>query len=315
MQRGKLLFSMPRDAPGAATTAPRTFDNVYLLLARFSVGPRREDLRAVEEAAREVAMPSDRPGDRDPTITAPPTFYVNASRAGRHAYSRYEAAAAAARGIAARRPAWGRGDAYQHDVELRLDIAGADALLSLRLTPPWYRYRGAMRAFSRAALRPSLAHGLVWLSRPRADDRVIDPFCGSGTILEERLAYPAGSVVGGDIDPAALLAARENVPPAGGAIARWDAARLPLGEHTVDAIVTNPPFGRQFSHPQAVPRLYLASIREMRRVLAPRGRIVILIDQVDALLDAATVARLESVATYPLSLKGLRPSIVVLLPR
>lgn len=315
-QRGKLFFDLT--GPGAAgdATVPRTFDNVYLLLARFSVGPRREHLRDVEAAARAIdlrgALP---PAEGERTARSPsPTFFVNASRSGRHAYSRFEAAAAAARGIAAAQPGWSLGDAYDHDLELRLDVAGDRALLSLRLTPPSYRYRVRERAFARAALRPSLAHALVWLTHPRADDRVIDPFCGSGTILEERLAYPARWVVGGDLDPAALSAARANVPPAGGAVVRWDARRLPLADGAVDTILTNLPFGRQISRPDAVPRLYRASVREMRRVLTPRGRIVLLTDRTDALLDAAAAVGLAAADTHPLSLKGLHPTIVALAP-
>jgi len=313
-ERGKLFFELNDYGASDVATSPRTFDNVYLHLAGFTVGPRRENLRDIEAAARTVDLGGALAFMAHKRHVLAPSFFVNASRSGRHTYSRQDAAVAAMRGIAAAQPDWRLGDAHRHDLELRLDIANDRALLSLRLTPPSYRYRGRERAFARAALRPSLAHALVWLSSPRAGDHVIDPFCGSGTILEERLAYPARHVVGGDIDSGAAAAARSNVVPLGGAIARWDATRLPIPSGEVDAIVTNLPFGRQISRRDDVPRLYRASVREMCRVLAPHGRIVALTDRTEAMHDAAAAAGLRTMGMHPLSLKGLHPTIVVMRP-
>ena len=66
------------------------------------------------------------------------------------------------------------------EVELRLDLSGEQGLFAVRLTPPSFRFRGEGRAFSQAALRPTVAHGLVWLSSPAPEDSFVDPFCGSG---------------------------------------------------------------------------------------------------------------------------------------
>src|SRR5690606_22797971 len=117
-------------------------------------------------------------------------FYVNVSRKGSHTYSRFEAAQKAMEGIKKRYPHRRIGTANRHDVEFRLDIEGHQALFSLRLTDAIYRFRHNNRKFTAASLLPTVAHAMVWLSKPEEEDVFIDPCCGSGTILSERLSYP-----------------------------------------------------------------------------------------------------------------------------
>ena len=297
--RGKVLFVS--GAPLERLLALRSVDNLYRLLGRVRAGPHRADLPAMSN--RIAAL------DVGPAGRA--TFFVNASRSGRHSYSRFDLAEAAARGILARRPRWRLGTAERHEVEFRLDVAGEEGLFSLRLTPPSFRFRGEERAFSPAALRPTVAHALVWLSAPAAGDCFVDPFCGSGSILAERAAYPARRLLGGDRSAEAVAAARRNVPPdPARAILVWDARRLPLDAGAVDKVVANLPFGRQVLGPDEIGELYGAFAGEVRRVLAPRGQAILLTDQVEALLAAAGGARLQAESLLSLSLKGLHPQVI-----
>ncbi len=354
--RGKVFFASP--APWGQLLALRTADNLFHVLGSFRVGPHRADLadvRATVAALNPVAGPDLASRQAPAADTAVPrrerrpvTFFVNASRTGRHTYSRFELAEAATRGVLDRHPSWRVGEPTVHDVELRLDVTGDVAIFSRRLTPASFRFRGRERYFTPAALRPPVAHALVWLSRPAPDDRFVDPFCGSGTILAERLPYPGRDVLGGDPAPDVLRAARSNLfpppeqglgrsiactamPPAdtdGNApgrlgpgalppgciptprltLLRWDARRLPLRDGVVDKVVTNLPFGRQVLGPDKIDAVYRGFVAELRRVLAPPGEALLLTDQVDALLDAAAPLRPEPLFT--LSLKGLHPQII-----
>jgi tRNA (guanine6-N2)-methyltransferase len=153
------------------------------------VGPHKEHLIDVEKQIRELDL-SFINKERQ-------SYMVNASRTGKHTYSRFEAANAAMRGIAKRSPRWPQGTSENHDVEFHLDIQQEAAMFSLRLTDAAFRYRGENRLFSQAALRPTVAHAFVWLSKPEASDVFVDPCCGSGTIVSERLTYPYSRVVGG----------------------------------------------------------------------------------------------------------------------
>ena len=163
------MYLLLEGAAPEALLALRTADNLYRVLLRFRAGPHRADLPAVRAAVASVDLRGvdlqPLGGEGPQRASRSPSFSVNASRAGRHTYSRFELSAAASAGILDRYPRWRQGDPQRHDLELRLDLSGPDAVLSLRLTPPQFRFRGA-RTFSPAALRPTVAHALVWLTRP-----------------------------------------------------------------------------------------------------------------------------------------------------
>jgi tRNA G10 N-methylase Trm11 len=123
---------------------------------------------------------------------------------------------------------------------------------------------------------------------------VLDPMCGAGTLLAERLAAAqrgrgvCAAVWGGDLDFSAVRATAVNLRRLGAALlVRWDAARLPLASAVVDRIVSNPPFGKQLSNPRAVVPLYHSMLREYDRVLRPGGLAVLIVSAAAALLSAA----------------------------
>ncbi len=94
-------------------------------------------------------------------------------------------------------------------------------------------------------------------------------------------------VWGGDVDFSAVRAAAVNLRRLGPALlAQWDAARLPLPSASVDRLVSNPPFGKQLSSPDAVGPLYHAMLREYDRVLRPGGLAVLIVSAAAALRSA-----------------------------
>ncbi len=99
----------------------------------------------------------------------------------------------------------------------------------------------------------------------RAGEVVLDPGCGTGwQAAGLRRAAPGVSVVGLDLSAGMLARAR-----AAGArpLLQADAARLPLGDATVDLVVTR---GVLHHLPEVV-----AALAEWRRVLRPGGAVVI----------------------------------------
>ena len=60
---------------------------------------------------------------------------------------------------------------------------------------------------------------------------------------------------------------------------RGDATALPLADDSVDAVVSCPPFDRQYTAAGGLSELYGASFSEMRRVLKPDGRAALLLDE------------------------------------
>lgn len=146
----------------------------------------------------------------------------------------------------------------------------------MRLTQPSFRYRGN-RNFSRAALRPTIAHAMVWLSSPKAHNHFIDPCCGSGTILSERTAYPAEEIIGGDLSNQSVKTAEENLK--GGLnidVHVWDARKPPVDAQSMNKVVTNLPFGKQIATDENLFSFNQAVMKEIYRITRPQGIVVVL---------------------------------------
>lgn len=193
-------------------------------------------------------------------------------------YRRQELMLAAERALLGAGASW-RVDREAAPLELWLQQAGRELLVSVRLTTGADRQHGGRAIERPAALRPSVAAALVRLARPEPDDVFLDPMCGTGTVLLERATVERYRLLlGGDSDPAAVVAALANFGPRHQPrrIEQWDARKLPLEDGYVTSLVCNLPWGRQVSERAAIPGLYAALIPEFVRVLASGGRMVLL---------------------------------------
>lgn len=230
---------------------------------------------------------------------APRSFRVVARKAGEHSYRRVDAQRAVEQALRTRLPRLRLVD-DDADAEFWLTVVGTTALLGLRLSSAAMRGHSYPFISLPASLKPSVARAMAMLSRPRERDRVLDPFCGAGTLLLERAAVgPFGALAGGDIDREVVSTAAANSGAARLPVAleQWDALALPLPEHCVDVVLTNPPFGKRVAIPGDAPDpFYRRFLREIRRVLAPDGRLVVLTSQTDA---------------FQRALRGLTPTFTI----
>ncbi len=114
------------------------------------------------------------------------------------------------------------------------------------------------------------ATGLIRVAALSPGERVLDVACGTGVVarLASEAVGTAGIVAGLDVNPGMLAVARSTTPP--GMAIGWHEARaeaMPLPEASFDAVLCQ--MGLQF-----VPDKH-AALSEMRRVLAPGGRLVL----------------------------------------
>lgn len=145
--------------------------------------------------------------------------------------------------------------------------------LGLRLSDRRMRQRAGREVERPGALRPVLAAAMLRLAGPSRGS-VLDPCCGSGTIVREALEG-GWRAIGGDLAGDALVAARANLP-AGTALVRADAAALPVSAGALAAVVTNPPFGHRHAQAGDPARWLRSAFVEFRRVVVPGGAIVLL---------------------------------------
>jgi hypothetical protein len=142
------------------------------------------------------------------------------------------------------------------------------------------------------SLPPPIAAALAFAGMPKNDDVILDPVCGSGTLLAEALFYATEAErIGIDIDPKAVAIARANLG-AGSTTAKVtllnkDATRSGLDRKDISLVLANLPFGLQFGDRKDNPRLYRGILDEMLRLARPdRFRAVLLTSDIESLRAA-----------------------------
>lgn len=136
------------------------------------------------------------------------------------------------------------------------------------------RNPGKRAFFHPGVMMPRIARALVNISCAVSGETLLDPFCGTGGILLE-----AGMLgihaIGSDFDPVMVHGSRQNFSRA--ALLGADAAWLPLHDASVDAVVTDLPYGQSVSirREDSMEHLYDRALAEIQRVLRPGRRAVV----------------------------------------
>ena len=165
------------------------------------------------------------------------------------------------------------------------------------------------------SLPPPIAAAMAFMTRPADDDTVLDPVCGSGTLLAEAGGYaPAARLLGTDQDLQAVKTARRNLNSfAAAEIDHTDARALDLPDESVSLVLANLPFGKQYGDVAENRTLYTEVLREIRRVAAPRGfRAALLVSDRALLRESAREAGLRVSHDTAIRVRGEDATIVLL---
>jgi len=148
--------------------------------------------------------------------------------------------------------------------------------------------------FSPGVIMPKLARVLVNLSAVKSGEILLDPFCGTGGILIEA-GMVGATPMGMDIQAKMVRGASENLLfyHLKGHLITADATDIPMRANSVDAVVTDMPYGRVSllsgginaeSRASFMERLYEEAIGEVDRVLK-RGRRAVIVFNSPALFS------------------------------
>jgi SAM-dependent methyltransferase len=170
-----------------------------------------------------------------------------------------------------------------------------------------------------ASIAPPLAACIARLCRAHlsgeAAPRVLDPFCGSGTLLTEcEKLFPCRALIGVDCSPAAVAAARENGRAAGskGVFVQKDILRF-VPREPFDLVVSNMPFGNRVGSHENNERLYEGFAKKLPS-LVDKGGVAVLYTMeyrlLSAVLRKAPGMRVEN--TLRTSAGGLNPWVFVI---
>jgi len=128
--------------------------------------------------------------------------------------------------------------------------------------------------FYPGVLMPRVARALVNIAKP--EKNLLDPFCGTGGILVEAGLMGFG-VIGGDMQRKLLLGAKMNLCHYNidHSLMFQDACSEALRDESVDAVVTDPPYGRSAAiKAESLEHMLSGSLGEICRVLKKGKRAV-----------------------------------------
>jgi 23S rRNA G2445 N2-methylase RlmL len=148
---------------------------------------------------------------------------VTANFVGKRNYSTDEIKDALAVGISDQY-GWPYAAEDKSEVNIRIFLEHEWAYVGMRLAATPLHRRPYKQSNLPGSLKPTIAAAMLYIAGVLPGESVLDPFCGAGTILIEA-ALLGAEAYGGDNDPQALAAARNNAVLAGVSIAvePWDA--------------------------------------------------------------------------------------------
>ena len=220
--------------------------------------------------------------------TEPVTFRVTSDRIGSHKFRtpdvEYEMGGACSEIYQTCKPKM-----KDYDVNIRIDVVVNKVIIGTQINVRDLTRRHFLRYRNKVSLKTNLAYVMLRLAGIKEGDLLVDPFCGSGTILLEALEVTSkkARVAGFDVSRRAATGAAENAVAEGYGpdICSFHccdarAIRKHVADEAADAVITNLPWGVQTGHNQSVTDLqqtYEAVLRSCWYCLKPGGRVVMLV--------------------------------------
>jgi len=158
----------------------------------------------------------------------------------------------------------------------------------------FYDFARPYRPIEKGLLPPKLAKIMINLSQVSENKIILDPFCGSGTILQQAILLGYNNIIGSDKDETMVKKAEKNI--------NWLINRLKIKNKNVkifssdvkeiskritaksiDTIVTEPYLGPIKIKFNKLPliidqltNLYINAFKEFKKILKPNGKVVII---------------------------------------
>ncbi len=205
-----------------------------------------------------------------------------------------------------------------YDIEIRVIIE--DDILELLWKPftiPDHRFAYRLKD-TPASINPVVAAGMARLPKPRFNfpPEILDPFCGSATILIERaLKEKCKKLIGVDISKEAIEAAKANVAASGlkNITLINDDMRHISRQKKFDEIITNMPFGLRVGSHAANLKLYQDFFCLIPKILKQNGLITLYTQEINLTthLFRNFKSSLKLLNIHRLEVGGLRPAVFI----
>jgi 23S rRNA G2445 N2-methylase RlmL len=205
----------------------------------------------------------------------------------------------------------------QHtNFDIRIFIDKVIMYISVRITKESLHHRSYKTHSASGALRPTVAAAMVLLAtKGKQHAKVVDNFCGSGTILTEALRM-GNDISGGDINPESVIAAKKNLKNLSSNqeknIHILDATKTAWPSHFFDCTISNLPWDKQIVI-KSITELYEDTIQEYTRILKDDGVLCVLVSKPELFIKyTKKYFPNKDIVQYKIGLLGQTPTIVLL---
>lgn len=206
---------------------------------------------------------------------------------------------------------------FEHDnFDLKIFIDQTDVLFSIRLTEKSLHNRVYKNSALPGSLKPTIAAAMVQLATKfTTDNKIVDNFCGSGTILCESV-LSENSVYGGDINPESVEITKKNLGniqyEVDAKIVALNATRSGWQSKFFDVAISNLPWDKQIKI-DSITDLYEGTLGEYSRILKSEGSLCALVGKPELFVKYAKRHFPDkSIQQIKIGLLGQNPTIVLI---
>lgn len=199
--------------------------------------------------------------------------------------------------------------------DIRINIVKNQVYLSVRLTRISLYMRPYKVYNSIGSLKPTIAAAMVQLAtnNNKSGLKIIDDFCGSGTILCESI-LAGNDIYGGDIDSKCIMGTTNNLQNLSykieGHIRQLNAINTHWDNNYFDCAISNLPWDKQIEV-ESITNLYAGTLREYARIIKKDGVVCLLVSKPDLLIKyVKKYFPNHIINSYKIGLLGQTPTIV-----
>ncbi|MEM2341054.1 MAG: THUMP domain-containing protein [Candidatus Bathyarchaeia archaeon] len=286
----------------------RSIEHVIQLIEVFKVKKTRDGLNQIYNGVFSLDIPLGS------------TFRVTCERIGEHEFTSIDVQREAGQALV---------DKYRRKVDLknpetivRVDVAHNFCIVGLQKTRVSLKIRYP-RAFQHySALNPIIAYAMLRLAEVKPGDKVLDPFCGGGTIIiEAAQVWGNLDLLGIDISPKSVEGAWKNAEAAG----VKDRVKFMVGDSRrlnkvlavdwkVNKVVSNLPFGIRSGRLEVIPKIYEDFLRTLKSFLEEDSRVCLLTIHKRILEDLCGELGYTLIDSRQILYGGLQAWIILLKP-
>jgi tRNA (guanine6-N2)-methyltransferase len=217
--------------------------------------------------------------------------------------------------IIKRKTGWKFTELDHSNFDVRIFVDRSEVYCSVKLLAQSLHERAYKTVSRQGSLRATIAAAMATIAtQGKSGLKVVDNFCGSGTILAEAL-LAGHEIYGGDIEPESVEFTRRNLVnlkyDKPDRIVQLNATKTKWPSNFFDCAISNLPWGKQIEI-ERITDLYHHTLQEYARILKPQGMLCLLIGSKPELLmkHAKQVFPGANIKTWQLGYLGQTPTIV-----